>query len=1232
MRKAVLLMIVGLALLYACSNKLRVSRSNSTTNSTIHHNTTDPGGFSNAANAVAAKNTSRVSNTSLKSPRRGEVLFLGNEAKHHDSGKYAPWLAISLFKIGVNVTYTTSMDDLNTNNLSKYDGLIIYSNHDSISPSQEAALKSFVEGGKGLIPIHSASGCFRNSEWYIKTVGAQYLSETTGNFTASIVNKTNPVMQELYEFDTWDEKYIHQKINPDKTVLMERVDGTTREPWTWVRNQGKGRVFYTAYGHNDSTWVQPGFMRLLNNGVLWAIGDEVKDQIARLDRPNVDIYSPDIEGNFTKRHIVPKMQEALSPENSMKLTQVPVDFEVKLFASEPDITNPIAMSWDEKGRLWIVESVDYPNTFLETDGAANDRIKICEDTDGDGKADKFTIFADNLNIPTSLVFANGGVIVSMAPYFVFLKDTNGDDKADIRENVMSGWDKGDTHFGPSNLQYGFDNKIWGVVGSGFNGTTKDGRTLNFRTGVYHVKPDGTDFEFLANTSNNTWGLGFSEDNNVFISTANNTHSAYYSMSGKYMQRALPNASADAGNTTPSILPVQKIDGHYDAHTMTPNIRQVDVVGGFTSAAGHHLYTARSFPKEYWNRMAFVCEPTVRLLHNALIEPKGAGFAEKDKWNLMASSDEWFAPVQAEVGPDGAVWVADWYNFIIQHNVFVERQAPSEMVLPFKDQPRGQGNAFISPLRDINFGRIYRIIYKKAPPVTTTKLSRDDLPGLLAALQSDNMFWRMTAQRLLVESKNMQALPGLFNIINNQKVDEIGLNSPAVHALWTLQGFGVLDGLNSEALQVAVKALNHPAAGVRKAAVEVLPKTEKSIEIIQTSNVLNDPNLNTRLAAIKAVTTMPASVKLGELLFAASLKPENANDEWISAALLAAAITHEDGFRSAAAKVPASSQPGQLTLADRISKALSNEIYTLPRRGAMQYSPDVAGKEIIIKGTVSRQEQRELQGVILAQGGKTAGYGLFIQNGKLTMVVKQDGQNFTATSKTAVPDKFDFLATISGNGDISLNVDGNEVAHAKAPSLFKQSLLQNVRTSQDFNNEDKMGVYEGTYNLTGNLQSATIELKKPSKTNRNSSMPLAKKSSSTTDKPATGKTLPSIEINLKVVPNVMKFSKTLLTVKAGQKVTINLENPDVMQHNMVLIKPGKTQKVGAAADALAADPKGADKQYVPRMPEVLQFIKLLNPGEDGTMQFMAPTTPGDYPFICTFPGHWRIMNGILRVTN
>ncbi|MBF9254608.1 ThuA domain-containing protein [Pontibacter sp. 172403-2] len=1018
-------------------------------------------------------------NVSQEAPRRAEVLFLGHDSEHHDSGKYAPWLATAVFNDGINITYTEELKDLNADNLNKYDGLIIYANYDSLPAAQEQALKQFVESGNGLIPLHSATGCFKNSDWYIKTVGGQFKSHGTGNFTAEIVNTTHPVMQGISEFDTWDETYVHQKINPDMTVLMERVEGNTHEPYTWVRNQGKGRVFYTAYGHNDSTWTNPEFMELVENGIMWAIGDDVREQVEKLNIPDVSIYHSAIAG-LTERLEVSKMQEALSPEQSQKLIQVPVDFEIQLFAAEPDITNPIAMAWDERGRLWIVESVDYPNTFAETDGEANDRIKICEDTDGDGKADKFTVFADSLNIPTSMVFANGGIIVSMAPYFVFLKDTNGDDRADVRENIMTGWGKNDTHAGPSNLQYGFDNKIWGVTGySGFNGTI-NGKPMRFGQGVYHFNPDGSDFEFLASTSNNTWGLGFSEDNNVFISTANNTHSAYYSIPAKYTQRKLPALTAQAADGQPaeenSIDPVQKIDGHYDVHSMTPNLRQVDVIGGFTAAAGHHLYTARSFPKEYWNRIAFVNEPTVRLTHKAIIEPDGAGFTEKDGWNFMASSDEWFGPVQAQVGPDGAVWIADWYSFIIQHNDFVERQSPVKYILPNTEQPqkRGPGNAMYSPIRDTNHGRIYRVVYKEAKPATPVKLSVDDLPGLLSALKSDNMFWRMTAQRLLVESKNQAAIPELYKTIANQGVDEIGLNSPAVHALWTLQGLGALDGSNAEALQVAIKALSHPAAGVRKAAVEVLPKNQQAIDAIQASGIINDPDLNTRKAALLAITTFPSSEELGKLVYEASLVPENAQDDWITKALFAAAIAHEDGFLSAANKSTASTQ-SEPSLSQRMVQAVKNEVYSLGRRGSLQFPTDVSGKKIVMRASVAKRASRDLQGVIMAQGGKENGYGLFIQDGKLQMVVNQNGKTYSAISKKPLPEKFDVTAILEKNGQMTVKVDGKTFATAKAPAVFTEPLVGNVRSGEDFDNENKIGNYEGSFQFEGNLQNISLEL-------------------------------------------------------------------------------------------------------------------------------------------------------------
>ena len=1140
--------------------------------------------------------------------RRGEVLFLGNTGKHHDSGKYAPWLAIELFKSGINVTYTTSLSDLTIENLSKYDGLIIYANHDSISADQEGALKAFVESGKGLIPLHSASGCFKNSDWYIKTIGGQFASHGTGSFSSNLINTAHPIMKGISEFTTSDETYLHKALNTDIVVLTKRGE----EPYTWVREQGKGKVFYTAYGHDDTTWKTAGFLKLVRNGVVWAIGTDVQNQIADLKIPNVDIY-PDTIADFTARHVVPKIQPGLSPEESMKLIQVPVDFEVKLFAAEPDITNPISMAWDEKGRLWIVESVDYPNTFIETDGAANDRIKICEDTDGDGKADKFTVFADSLNIPTSIVFANGGVIISQAPNMVFLKDTDGDDKADVQEILSTGWGKNDTHAGPSNLIYGFDNKIWGVVGfSGFRGKMQ-AENLRFGQGVYKFGPDGKNFEYLATTSNNTWGLGFSEDNNVFLSTANNTHSAFYSMPASDMKRMLPGLDFNA---------VQKIDGHYDVHAMTPNLRQVDVVGGFTAAAGHHLYTARSFPKSYWNRIAFISEPTVKLIHNAIIEPNGAGFTEKDGWNFMASSDEWVAPVHAEVGPDGALWVADWYNFVIQHNTFVPRQSPTEFILPLTlaDQKLGQGNALITDLRDLDRGRVYRVVYKKAKKYTAVSLNKNDSPSLIAALKSDNMFWRMTAQRLLVEKKDQGSIPDLLALVNNQDVDEIGLNGAAVNALWTLHGMGALESTDPMINQSLLKALSHPASGVRKAAIEVFPKNNHTFHMLQSSGVLADKNLNTRMAAILKLNTLPPSEAIAKVIYELSENADNEKDQWLSQALFTTALKNRTAFLALSKQNKKVLKDS--TLIQRMIEAVGQEIYLLDKGSSAKLSPDVTSKEIHLKAVVTKARNQQFDGVILEQGNKTNGYSLFMKSGKLIMLVNQNGNSYQAVSNDSLPNRTaNVAARLLSGGVMSLDVNGIQVGNGKAPGLFKKMLIGRLHmAAEDQEAEVQQVFYNGMSAFKGETKAATMELKKVN-LSVSAKPPLAE---------AIKSSAKAMLIKIKVVKDVMQFDKTLFTVKAGQDLIFEIENPDGMQHNMLIIKPGTLQIVGKAADDMLRDPQAAQKNYVPNVPQVLHATKLLNTGDVVTFKFKVPMITGDYPFVCTFPGHWRGMNGIMRV--
>ena len=219
----------------------------------------------------------------------------------------------------------------------------------------------------------------------------------------------------------------------------------------------------------------------------------------------------------------------------MKFIQVPAGFSLELFASEPDIVKPISFTFDERGRLWVIEAINYPNDVRNGE-PGDDRIKIVEDTDGDGKADKFTIFADQLNLADEPhVRQRRRRSSSAAPHMLFLKDTDGDGKADVRQILSTGWGIRDTHAGPSNLQYGPDNYIWGSVGySGFDGEM-NGKKLQFTQGTYRFKPDGSGFEYVTMSTNNTWGLGFSENFDVFGSTANNDPSFFVAIPNRFFE-------------------------------------------------------------------------------------------------------------------------------------------------------------------------------------------------------------------------------------------------------------------------------------------------------------------------------------------------------------------------------------------------------------------------------------------------------------------------------------------------------------------------------------------------------------------------------------------------------------------------------------------------------------------------------------------------------------------------
>ena len=701
------------------------------------------------------------------------------------------------------------------------------------------------------------------------------------------IRPEHPLMTGLSPIESWDETYVHTKHNTDRIVLSERRDASGAEPYTWVREHGKGRVFYTAWGHDSRTWTNAEFQTLLASGVRWASANSTSRLKAKTGlRPfeymeaaaPLPNYVPNARWG-TQADPIRTMQKPLTPEESMKHLVLLPEFSTSLYAAEPDIAKAIWMTWDEQGRLWIAETFDYPNSMRPI-GQGRDRIKICEDSDGDGKADKFTVFAENLSVPTSFVFASGGVIVVHSGKTEFLKDTNGDDRADVRRDLFTGWGTRDTHAGPSNLRNGFDNWIWGTVGySGFDGKV-GGRDLRFGQGIFRFKPDGTALEFIRSSNNNTWGLGFSEEGIVFGSTANGNASMYLAVPNRYYETVNGWSAAR----------LETIADSQSFYPITSNVRQVDWHDRYTAGAGSALYTARSFPKEFWNRVQFVAEPTGHLLGKFHLIAHGSDFVAHNGRNFLASDDEWTSPICAEVGPDGALWVIDWYNYIVQHN-------PT----PIGFQT-GKGNAYDTPLRDQTHGRIYRVAYTgvqgsqagNAPNLRSAPPSQ-----MVRALKHPNMFWRTTAQRLLVDRGQLDVVPRLRELAGDKSVDAIGLNPGAIHALWTLSGLGALDGGNAEANETAYAALQHPSAGVRRAALMVVPRNSGSLTALLRGGLLEDDDAQVRLAALLAVSEMPPLEGAGSAVFAMFQEKRNAGDRWIPDAVTAAAARNDAAFLMAA---------------------------------------------------------------------------------------------------------------------------------------------------------------------------------------------------------------------------------------------------------------------------------------------------------------------------------------------
>ena len=772
--------------------------------------------------------------------RRLEVLFLGDNG-HHDPLERYRVLKQSLGSQGFNLTFVEDLGEITRQNLDQYDALIVYANHEKEKAPE--AILPWVRDGGALVALHSACGNFHPSKDWFDLVGGRFKSHEGYEFSPKTVDSDHPITRDLPVLKSWDETYQHMDLTADRHLLQVREPmnkgETDPEPWTWTRTEGKGRVFYTASGHDLRCWNEAAYQILVKRAILWSIGEKKASEFAGFKLPPLVTEVPQIENRTHPDIPMMELQKPLSPADSAAHTQVPVGTKLVLFACEPMVINPIAIDWDTKGRAWVVESFGYPNNVPDEPGSGQDKIKILEDTDGDGRADKMTVFAEGLRHCTTSVFVNNGVVVTDGRDIVFLGDENGDGKSDTRKLLATGLGIHDTHAATSQFLYGFDN--WLYATCGYSGVDIDlgGKKHKFSQGVFRFRPDLSKLELLQNSTNNTWGLGFTEQGDIVGSTANNNPSWIVSIpAAAYEASGIAQPKTPRLDTSVKVAPGAKDPGSLKQtkmYTNTGDVTQVDQIGSYTAAAGHQFYTDNVLAGTFSANSAFICEPTGHIVGTGeMLDNASLKQTVLRGNNAFASADAWAAPVAARVGPDGALWIADWYNPIIQHNVVFRYYNPSRSY----DQPHspyqtgekkgpGKGNAYETPLRDATHGRIWRIVPADGPVRKETGIDASKPATLIASLSSPSQLIRLHAQRLLVEQRRQDSIPALETLIIDQSAPA-GSQLPlaAVHAIWTLEGLGAPQ--DSPAHGILAKALKSTHPLIRRHAMLALGAADPAV--------------------------------------------------------------------------------------------------------------------------------------------------------------------------------------------------------------------------------------------------------------------------------------------------------------------------------------------------------------------------------------------------------------------
>ena len=425
----------------------------------------------------------------------------------------------------------------------------------------------------------------------------------------------------------------------------------------------------------------------------------------------------------------------LSPNDERATFQLAdTSLTIELAAAEPQIRAPVAIAWDADGRMFVAEMTDYPS------GPVNGRIRLLEDRDGDGRYESSTVFATNLAYPNGVMAWRNGVLITAAPDIWFLADTNADGVADVREKILTGFTEGNQQLRVNGLYWGIDNWIYGCNGRS-DGEVRwaDGTTAgSIRRHDFRFRPDTKEFEVIA--GNSQFGMGHDDWGNRFP-VFNNTPIRHVVIENHYLVRQPSLAGMD---NVPNISPTN--DGNRVFALTPPNLLIPQPIGFFTSACGPSVFRGTALPASYYGNY-FVCEPVQNVVQRRVLKLNGSTFvAEYAHTNkeFLASSDRWFHGVFTATGPDGALYIVDFYRDLVEHPHWVAPELRDKI-----DWRKGEEH-----------GRIWRVRAKDRKLARVEKLSRAPNADLVKAVKTDNGWTRDTAHRLLVE-RNSREVAGLL---------------------------------------------------------------------------------------------------------------------------------------------------------------------------------------------------------------------------------------------------------------------------------------------------------------------------------------------------------------------------------------------------------------------------------------------------------------------------------------